>query len=228
MKMLLRFGGLSLFSALSACTMPDRGEDLAIQSRKQPMAKLHIDRKLYERLNKMPKGDKGKLLLYVNYSIPSNRERIWLINIDSIKQEQEGLYIAPYLYKGYAAHGEGRGSTVEAPEFSNEPNSHCSSQGLFRVAEFYTTTTGKDPAYRLDGLDESNSNIRLRGVVLHPRIEVDLFVKQLKRSWFPWGASPYIPFGLSISKGCVVVTHEYFGIVQGYKEQGYNIYGYVH
>ena len=50
-------------------------------------------------------------------------------------------------------------------EFSNNEGSHLSSLGRAIVAERYEGRYGV--AYRLDGLDESNSNLRPRCVVLH-------------------------------------------------------------
>ena len=50
-------------------------------------------------------------------------------------------------------------------EFSNNEGSHLSSLGRALVAERYEGRYGV--AYRLDGLDESNSNLRPRCVVLH-------------------------------------------------------------
>ena len=49
--------------------------------------------------------------------------------------------------------------------FSNADGSHLSSLGRALVAERYVGRYGV--AYRLDGLDESNSNLRPRNVVLH-------------------------------------------------------------
>jgi hypothetical protein len=49
--------------------------------------------------------------------------------------------------------------------FSNEDGSHLSSLGRALVAERYEGRYGV--AYRLEGLDESNSNLRSRCVVLH-------------------------------------------------------------
>lgn len=212
-----------LLIILYACNL-SRRQATATDSETSPIdstLQLSIDSITYERLKAIPKvPQKQRLLLYVNYAVRSNQERIWLVDIDSIQYNASGHYEAPYLHRGYVAHGEGGGSTEEAPVFSNKPGSQCSSIGLFKVSEFYITSTGKDPPYRLDGLDSTNSNIRKRGVVLHPRIEVDSFVMTERQG--------LIPFGLNISLGCVVVTHNFFDIISKHKEQGDIIYGYVH
>ena len=66
------------------------------------------------------------------------------------------------------SHGSGSGkSHVRSAyaRFSNEDGSHLSSLGKAVVAERYEGRYGT--AYRLDGLDDSNSNLRPRYVVLH-------------------------------------------------------------
>jgi hypothetical protein len=49
--------------------------------------------------------------------------------------------------------------------YSNVPESHTSSRGFAKISERYTGRFGK--AFRLDGLEESNSNMRRRAIVLH-------------------------------------------------------------
>ena len=59
--------------------------------------------------------------------------------------------------------------------------SNCSSIGRYKIAEKYSGSFGR--SYRLDGLDKSNSNARLRSIVLHshscvPDIETGLKICQ--------------------------------------------------
>lgn len=67
-----------------------------------------------------------------------------------------------------ASHGSGSECSLRYSAYadvSNEEDSHLSSVGRALVAERYTGRYGV--AYRLDGLDESNSALRERCVVLH-------------------------------------------------------------
>ncbi|MCQ2280690.1 MAG: murein L,D-transpeptidase catalytic domain family protein [Bacteroidales bacterium] len=90
-----------------------------------------------------------------------------------------------------AAHGEGHGEPRKAaPKFSNEENSWLSSLGKCRIAERYNGQFGI--AYRLDGLEKSNSNVRKRCVVLHAYSSVLPF--------------QIYPFRSARSKGCVMIS----------------------
>ena len=72
------------------------------------------------------------------------------------------------LHRFPVSHGSGsERSHVRSAyaRFSNSDGSHLSSLGKALVAERYEGRYGV--AYRLDGLEESNSNLRPRNVVLH-------------------------------------------------------------
>lgn len=75
-------------------------------------------------------------------------------------------------------------------EFSNNEGSHLSSLGRALVAERYEGRYGV--AYRLDGLDESNSNLRPRCVVLH--------------GWEYTTSYPIWPRAMVGSHGCPVLS----------------------
>lgn len=95
------------------------------------------------------------------------------------------------IYECMAAHGEGHGEPRKAaPKFSNEENSWLSSLGKCRIAERYNGQFGI--AYRLDGLEESNSNVRKRCVVLHAYSSILPF--------------QIYPFRSARSKGCVMIS----------------------
>ena len=75
-------------------------------------------------------------------------------------------------------------------EFSNEEGSHLTSLGRALVAERYEGRYGV--AYRLDGLEESNSNLRPRCVVLH--------------GWEHTTSHPIFPRATVGSHGCPVLS----------------------
>jgi hypothetical protein len=68
---------------------------------------------------------------------------------------------------GCCAHAWSGDYTKTKPEFSNVPDSHCSSLGKYLVAERGWSGWGIHVNYKLDGLEASNSNARKRVIVLH-------------------------------------------------------------
>lgn len=66
---------------------------------------------------------------------------------------------------GLVAHGSGGNGYAEEARFSNESNSYCSSLGKYRIGTAYKGRFGL--AFKLHGLETSNSNAFGRAVVLH-------------------------------------------------------------
>lgn len=68
------------------------------------------------------------------------------------------------------AHGTGSDTNADGviERFSNDLNSKATSLGRYKVAEPYYSDKWQSVAYRLDGLDATNSRARERAVVLHP------------------------------------------------------------
>ncbi|GEN74632.1 murein L,D-transpeptidase catalytic domain family protein [Chryseobacterium hagamense] len=96
------------------------------------------------------------LAVFINFRIHSGKYRYFLYDLKNNKIVQKAI----------VAHGDG--SIIKnssALRFGNTDGSHQSSLGKYEIRESYTGKFGK--AYRLDGLDESNSNARSRAIVLH-------------------------------------------------------------
>lgn len=101
--------------------------------------------------NELPKRD---ILTVVDFSKPSNEERMFIIDLCKNK----------ILYRTIVAHGVNSGG-LYARNFSNEEHSHQSSLGFYVTS---TTYSGKfDLALRLNGMEYSNSHASSRGVVIH-------------------------------------------------------------
>ena len=66
---------------------------------------------------------------------------------------------------GLVAHGSGIGKNNDIPTFSNTPNSYCTSLGKYKIGNSYNGKFGL--AYKLYGLDKTNSKAFDRFVVLH-------------------------------------------------------------
>jgi hypothetical protein len=114
-------------------------------------------------------------LTVIDYSKPSTAKRMWVFDLQSRE----------LLYEELVAHGQGSGENL-ATRFSNEPETHTSSLGLFMTQDTYVGKNGY--SLRLDGLDEGfNDRARERAIVMHGAPYVsDEFVKaegRLGRSW---------------------------------------------
>lgn len=101
------------------------------------------------------RSNKQGLLTIVDYQLPSNQKRLWVLN----------LYRHRLVYNTYVAHGAGSGK-VDATFFSNTVNSLSSSIGLYETGSNYSGQWGY--AMRLYGLEPGfNSNAFKRKIVMH-------------------------------------------------------------
>ena len=103
-------------------------------------------------------GYNTSIALFVDLSLHSGRNRFVVWDFE----QEKLLLICP------VSHGSGSQKPHKRSAYariSNEDDSHLSSQGRTVVAERYEGRYGI--AYRLDGLEDSNSNLRPRCVVLH-------------------------------------------------------------
>jgi hypothetical protein len=114
-------------------------------------------------------------LTVIDYSRPSSERRLWVYD----------LRARTLLYEELVAHGQGSGEEM-ATRFSNEPDTHRTSLGLFVTGGSYTGRNGY--SLRLDGLDRGfNDRARERAIVIHgaPYVSME-FVRahgRLGRSW---------------------------------------------
>lgn len=88
------------------------------------------------------------------------------------------------LNSGLVAHGSGGGSDFEQPKFSNSVGSNCTSLGKYKIGKSYSGQFGL--AYKLHGLDKTNSNAFARFVVLHAHEcvpEGEIYPESICMSW---------------------------------------------
>lgn len=102
------------------------------------------------------------------------------------------------VYSCYCAHGnDGKSKNLEADKnsFSNEPGSHKSSVGKYRVGKrrvinsadgMFDVSMYNIPCYEMHGLEKSNSNAYKRGILIHPMPFMD-------SNWLI--TPPYVSFG---------------------------------
>ena len=114
-------------------------------------------------------------LTVIDYSRPSTEKRLWVFD----------LRARALRYEELVAHGSGSGENLPT-SFSNEPDTHQSSLGLFRTEAAYFGKNGY--SLRLHGLDEGfNDKAYERAIVMHgaPYVSDDVARAQgrLGRSW---------------------------------------------
>ena len=94
-------------------------------------------------------------LTVIDYSRPSTKPRLWVVDLTT----------GDVLFEELVAHGQGSGGDL-ATQFSDDPDSHQSSLGLFLTEETYTGKHGY--SLRLQGLEDGvNSRARERAIVVH-------------------------------------------------------------
>lgn len=99
--------------------------------------------------------ERPRTLTVIDYSKPSSQKRLWVYDLTTRE----------LLYEELVAHGQGSGANL-ATEFSNQPDSHQTSLGLFVTDETYVGRNGY--SLRLDGLDKGvNDRARERAIVMH-------------------------------------------------------------
>lgn len=100
-------------------------------------------------------GIENHKLTVIDYSLPSNQKRLWVIDMD--KKE--------VLIHTHVSHGARTGDRV-AREFSNKVGSHKSSVGVMKTGNIYYGNSGM--SLHLHGLeDDINDNVYNRHVVIH-------------------------------------------------------------
>ena len=83
----------------------------------------------------------------------------------------------------------------KAPQFSNTPDTHCSSLGKYKVGKRGYSTFGVHFNYKLHGLEKTNSNAYRRYIVFH--------------SWSVIDDEEIYPFHITESWGCPAVSDNF-------------------
>ena len=116
----------------------------------------------------------------IDMKIPSGKKRFFVYNLKC-----DSIAIA-----GMVTHGSG--STYSAAiVFSNEPGSNCSSTGKYKISQSYNGKFGL--AYKLQGLDTTNSNAYKRFVVLHAHPNVPTGEVAPQKICTSWGCPTVSP-----------------------------------
>ena len=126
----------------------------------------------------------------VDMNISSGKKRFFVYDLKKNSIEDAGL----------VAHGCGSDKGEGKLYFSNEINSGCTSLGKYKVGKAYTGRFGL--AYKLYGLDSSNTNAIQRFVVLHAY------------SYVPY--EEVAPIGICESRGCPMVAPAFLVVLKDY------------
>ncbi|MDY7115587.1 murein L,D-transpeptidase catalytic domain family protein [Halomonas sp. SSL-5] len=136
-------------------------------------------------------------LAVIDYSLPSSEPRLWVFDL-----RRKAL-----LFEELVSHGRGSGDAL-ASRFSNTPESHQSSLGLFRTMNTYYGRNGY--SLRLEGLEPGVNHLAYeRAIVMHGADYVSQsFIEQTGR--------------LGRSLGCPAVRQEVtYPLIDSLKEEQY-------
>lgn len=116
----------------------------------------------YERINEVKRVVKSnskynrQFAFFINMKVPSGKNRFFVYDLKTDK----------IVDKGLVAHGSGSETGIKGKlKFSNTPNSLSTSLGIYYIGSSYHGKFGK--AYKLYGLNKTNSNAFKRDIVFH-------------------------------------------------------------
>ncbi len=128
---------------------------------------------------------RSPLIVIINMREPSYRKRCHVYEISS------GRFVRNH----HTTHGSGSCSwhtQALATKFSNTPESKQTSLGMMRIRGEYIGKHGKSLV--LQGLEDCNSNVEKRHVVLHQANYVrDAYILQMGRAGCSWGCFAFDP-----------------------------------
>lgn len=139
------------------------------------------------------KGFSGHIAFLLDMRLPSGQKRFFIYDLrhDSL------------LASGLVAHGSCNSRFLETAQFANTSGCGCSSAGRYKVAGAYEGRFGK--AFKLVGLDSTNSNAYRRNVVLHG-----------------YGCVPdeeCYPDPICNSLGCAMISYKFLSAAAGFIEK---------
>lgn len=151
-------------------------------------SKVEIAKKLQKQYNP-PNKD---YVVFIDYSKPISEKRLYVINM----RTSETILFCE------VSHGVNSGKEF-ATKFSNEKNSLKSSLGVYITQETYFGHYGY--SLRVNGLDKTNSNARVRKIIFHSNSKM-----KTKWSWGCFSTDEKINKKLIdiIKNGCLVYVYK--------------------
>jgi len=137
---------------------------------------------------------RADVLTVIDYSRPSTEPRLFVVDVASSR----------VLFRERVAHGRGSGENA-TERFSNLPQSHMTSLGVFRAGDAYTGAHGL--SLRLEGLEPGfNDRARERAIVLHGADYVsDALIASQGRLGRSWGCPAVRP---AIAKALIAAIRD--------------------
>ena len=136
-------------------------------------------------------GYNTQYVFVINMAAPSGSKRFYIINCTNDSIENSGL----------VAHGSGSETKGGTLTFNNTINSHASSIGKYKIGNSYQGTFGL--AYKLYGLDATNSKALERFVVLHSHSCVPNYEVHPQPICVSWGCPTVNPIFLQVLQGYI-------------------------
>lgn len=141
------------------------GYKIFYKNHKNPsFATAKIDVKYINEVKRLIEGSKKynkRIAFFIDMKIPSGKNRFFIYDLKTNK----------IIDKGLVSHGSGSETNVKGKlKFSNIPNSLSTSLGKYYIGNPYYGKFGK--AYKLYGLDKTNSNAFHRDIVFHYYFDV--------------------------------------------------------
>ena len=139
------------------------------------------------------KGFSTHIAFLLDMHLPSGQKRFFIYDL-----QKNSL-----LASGLVAHGSCRQRFLETAQFSNVPGCGCSAEGRYKIGGVYEGRFGK--AFKLIGLDTTNSNAYQRNVVLH------------SYNYVP--DEECYPYPICNSLGCPMVSVKFLNTAAGFVEK---------
>ncbi|MCC6818021.1 MAG: murein L,D-transpeptidase catalytic domain family protein [Bacteroidia bacterium] len=100
--------------------------------------------------------------ILIDYKIHSGKKRAFLVDL-----KHKLLFDSFLVSHGCGNNPWGLDHSRLKPQFSNTPDSHCSSLGHYKIGKRGYSSWGINVKYLLFGLDSTNSNALKRQIVMH-------------------------------------------------------------
>lgn len=182
--------GIRLYPVISAFAFIKINEISRIETMNRLKQKA-LQAKEYVKDNRLD----ARYCFLLDMRLPSGKNRFFVYNL-----EKDSVEIA-----GLVAHGKGSEKGTDALTFSNTPNSKCTSLGKYKLGKSYTGIFGL--AYKLYGMEESNSEAFARSVVLHSYTGVP--------------ENEVYPAPICVSEGCPTVARDFLTQVKIYMDESH-------
>lgn len=159
---------------------------------------LRLQNKAKEALNFCKKNKMNtNYCILIDMQIHSGRNRLFLWDFKEKRIKESGL-----CSHGCGDEPWGADETKDTPVFSNQPDSHLSSLGKYKIGKRGWSNWGIHVNYKLHGLDKTNSNAYKRIIVLH--------------SWEAVEKEESYPIGTPEGWGCPAINNDKMKVLDDY------------